>query len=230
MRPRWIALATSLLALAAGGGAASTGANAAPRACGTSGYAYAGVAATSRAYGVAARLTTLTAPSVRSGHVAGWVGVGGAGAGPSGSDEWIQAGFSAFPGSSASSLYYEVARPNQAPVYHELAANLEPGTSKKVAVVEVAGRPGWWQIRVDGRPMTAPVELPGSHGAWRPVATGETWGGGAFVCNGFRYRFDALAVATQPGRAWLPLRRVSTFQDHGYRVTRSNNAYVAAGG
>src|SRR5712691_5462127 len=127
-----------LVAGAAPSSAASTAS------CGSSGYAYAGVGSNARAYGLAAKLTTLSAPQVRSGHVAAWVGFGGPGQGPNGSDEWIQVGYSGFPGSSTSSLYYEVARPNQAPVYQEVESALAPGTTRKVAVVELAQRHSWW--------------------------------------------------------------------------------------
>ena len=200
-------------------------------ACGSSGYAYAGVGSTSRAFGISTRLTAATTPQVLSGHVAGWVGVGGPGAGPNGTDEWIQVGFSAFPGSSFSSLYYEVAQPHQAPLYNEVATGLPPGSTSKVAVVELAGRTGWWRVWVDDRAVSDPVHLPGSHGAWRPIATAETWGAGSFVCNRFRYGFGALFVATRAGGSWLPLRHPYTFEDHGYRITRSlTNTYIATSG
>jgi hypothetical protein len=196
--------------------------------CGSSGYAYAGVAATDRAYGVAAAITTLSPLDVLAGHVAGWVGVGGPGAGPHGTNEWLQVGFSGFPGSSMSSLYYEVARPNQAPIYQELASDLSPGTTKKVAVSEIRYRPNWWRVSVDDQPVGSPVYLPASHGAWRPMATAETWGAGTFVCNRFRYKFGAVSIATRVGGAWLPLRRLYTFHDHGYRITRAGTySYVA---
>src|SRR2546423_7161280 len=109
-------------------------------ACGSSGYAYAGLGSSARAYGVATNLQTVAVPEVLSGHVAGWVGVGGPGAGPNGTDEWLQVGFSAFPGSSTSSLYYEVAQPHQAPRYHEVAAGIPAGSIHKVAVVETRSR------------------------------------------------------------------------------------------
>jgi len=198
-------------------------------ACGTSGYAYAGVGSSSRAFGIATHLKTATTPEVLNGHVAGWVGVGGPGAGPNGSDEWVQVGFSAFPGSSFSSLYYEVAQPNQAPRYYEVASALPPGTSNKVAVLELAGRSGWWQVWVDDRAVGAPVHLPGSHGAWRPLATTETWGAGAPVCNRFRYQFASVSIATRPGGGWQPLRNHYTFQDHGYRIKRIAKATFVAG-
>jgi hypothetical protein len=197
--------------------------------CGSSGYAYAGLGSSSRAYGVATHLRAVATPEVRSGHVAGWVGVGGPGSGPNGTDEWIQVGFSAFPGSSASSLYYEVARPNATPLYHEIAAGLPVGTTRKVAVLELAGRRGWWRVLVDDHAVGEPVFLPDSHGAWKPLATTETWGAGSFVCNRFSYRFGSVAVATRPGGGWQRLSRHFTFQDHGYRVRRLTAATFLAG-
>jgi hypothetical protein len=198
-------------------------------ACGSSGYAYAGLGSSSRAFGISTRLQAVTAPQVFNGHVAGWVGVGGPGLGPSGTDEWIQVGFSGFPGTSFSSLYYEVAQPNQAPSYHEIASAVAPGASTKVAVVELAGRRSWWQVWVDDSAVGSPVYLPGSHGAWRPLATTETWGAGSPVCNRFRYRFGSVSIATRPGGAWHPLRSHYTFQDHGYRIRRTGDASFVAG-
>ena len=198
-------------------------------ACGSSGYAYAGVGASSRAFGISTRLQAATAPQVLNGHVAGWVGVGGPGAGPNGTDEWLQVGFSAFPGSAFSSLYYEVAQPHQAPRYVELEGGLPPGTTTKVAVVELSGRRGWWRVWVDDSPVGEAVYLPGSHGAWRPLATSETWGAGASVCNRFRYRFASVSVATRPGGGWQLLRDDYTFQNHGYRIRRLARATFVAG-
>lgn len=197
--------------------------------CGSSGYAYAGLGSSSRAYGVAAYLKAAATPEVLSGHVAGWVGVGGPGSGPNGTDEWIQVGLSALPGSSASSLYYEVARPNATPLYHEIASGLPVGTTRKIAVLELAGRRSWWRVFVDDRAVGEPVFLPGSHGAWKPLATTETWGAGSFVCNRFSYRFGSVAVATRPGGGWQRLSRHFTFQDHGYRVRRLTAATFLAG-
>jgi hypothetical protein len=50
-------------------------------ACGPSGYAYAGLQPAQVGYGISAVLTSLAAPAVESGHVAGWIGVGGPGQG-----------------------------------------------------------------------------------------------------------------------------------------------------
>jgi hypothetical protein len=198
-------------------------------ACGSSGYAYAGLGASQRAYGVAAWLQAVAAPDVLSGHVAGWVGVGGPGAGPNGSDEWLQVGFSAFPGASTSSLYYEVAQPHQAPQYHEVALGVPAGSIHKVAVVETRSQRSWWRVFVDDRAVGEPVYLPGSHGAWRPMATTETWGAGSFVCNRFSYRFGSVSVATRPGGGWQRLRSHYTFQNHGYHIRKLGAATFLAG-
>ena len=72
-------------------------------------YSYAGITAPDRANGISAALTAVSVPNVVEGHVAGWIGVGGPGLGPGGSDEWIQIGLSAFP-ESGSIMYYEVDR------------------------------------------------------------------------------------------------------------------------
>ncbi len=48
--------------------------------------------------GISASLSSLGTPVVESGHVAGWVGVGGPGQGPGGANEWIQVGLNSLPG------------------------------------------------------------------------------------------------------------------------------------
>ena len=198
-------------------------------ACGSSGYAYAGLGASHRAYGIATWLQASPAPQVLSGHVAGWVGVGGPGAGPNGTDEWLQVGFSGFPGSSTSSLYYEIAQPRQAPQYHEIAAGVPSASVHKVAVMELRNQRSWWSVVVDDRAVGVPVYLPGSHGAWRPLATTETWGAGSFVCNRFSYRFGSVSLATRPGGGWQRLRSHYTFQNHGYRIKSLGAANFLAG-
>ena len=145
-------------------------------------------------------------PTVANGHVAGWVGVGGPGEGPNGKDEWIQVGFSGFAGSPNSDLYYEVTRAGSAPQYVEVAHSLPPGTSRRVAVLEVAGQPNAWRVWVDGAAVSKAIYLPQSHGAWRGIATAESWTStGAATCNAFGYRFDDIKVAQQAGGSWQSL-------------------------
>jgi hypothetical protein len=189
-------------------------------ACGTSAYAYAGVQGLENVAGISTRLEVVSAPSVLSGHVAAWVGVGGPGAAVDGRDEWIQVGFSGFPGTSMTSLYYEVVRPGEQPRYVLVESGLIPGTSRQITLAEVSGRPNWWRVKVDGRAVSEPILLPGSDRQWQPMVTGESWGGNAAVCNGFRYRFDGVRTTARTGAAWRSLTQAHSFQDVGYRVER----------
>jgi hypothetical protein len=189
-------------------------------ACGSSAYAYAGVQGLDSTAGISARLQVVSPPSVFSGHVAAWVGAGGPGAAADGRDEWIQAGFSGFPGTSVTSLYYEVVRPGEQPRYTLVDSDLLVGTARQITVAEIAGRPNWWRVKVDGRPVSEPILLPGSDRRWQPMATGESWGAGAGVCNGFRYRFDGVRTTARAGAGWQALTDTYNFQDDGYRVER----------
>ncbi len=187
-------------------------------ACGSSGYTYAGVFGANRVAGIGATLTALSEPEVLGGHVAAWVGVGGVGQGPNGTDEWIQVGYSAFPGTGSGSLYYEVARRGAEPEYYEVETGIFPGITRRVMVAEMRGRPGYWRVWVDGEPVTAPIWLPGSHRAWLPVATAESWGGGTVVCNSYSYSFNRVRIVHEAGAGWLRLASGTSFQDEGYRV------------
>jgi hypothetical protein len=200
--------------------AVALAAPAAHAACGSSAYAYAGVQGLQATAGISAKLQVVSAPSVLDGHVAAWVGLGGPGAASDGRDEWIQAGFSGFPGTSMTSLYYEVVRPGEEARYTLVESDLLPGTTRQITVAEIAGRPNWWRVKVDGRPVSDPILLPGSDRRWQPMATGESWGAGSGVCNGFRYRFDGVRTSARAGSSWQALTQTYTFQDAGYRVER----------
>jgi hypothetical protein len=190
------------------------------------GYTYAGRLSATRAHGVRATLTALAKPEVSAGHVAAWVGVGGAGLGPRGTDQWLQVGLSAFHG-TGSNLYYEVTAGGRAPRYHELDASVAPGERIRVAVLETANRRGWWRIWVNGKPRSKPIHLPGSSGRFHPIATAETWDGGTRVCNRFHYRFDGLGVAGARGGSWHRFVQAHRFQDRGYRVLAARTSFVA---
>jgi hypothetical protein len=201
-----VARPRSRFAIAALAAAAALGAAPAALACTSSGYTYAGLASSSKTHGVGARLTAIGGARVANGHVAGWVGVGGPGEGPNGTDEWIQVGLSGFQGSPNSDLYYEVTRAGSAPQYFEVEHDLAPGTTRQLAVLEVGGRPNAWRVWVDGKPVSEAIYLPGSHGAWRGIATAESWTTSKkAACNGFGYRFDHVEVAEQAGGAWRTL-------------------------
>jgi hypothetical protein len=200
---------------------------AASAACGLSGYSYAGFEHARTARGIRASLVAIARPDVESGHVAAWVGVGGPGLGAGGSDAWIQVGLDAFRG-TGSKLYFEVNQPSAGLRYTELADGIAEGARYQVAVLEIAGRAGWWRVWVNGDPASAPLYLPGSSGRWRPVATAETWDGGRPACNRFAYRFEDLAVATRPGGSWTHFVAGGRFEDPGYRLLlQAANTFVA---
>src|SRR5581483_998881 len=178
-------------------------------------------------YGVAATITPLRVPAVVRGHVAAWAGVGGYGLGPGGSDEWLQVGISKL-GSRAPALYYELTLPHREPRYVLLRRRVLLDRSYRVALLESSRRPGWWSVWVDGRRSTGPIHLPGSHGAWAPVATAESWNGGAPSCNAFAFRFSNVVAVARPGGGWTPLAgRVLAYP--GYRVVQSRGALLALG-
>jgi hypothetical protein len=199
--------------------------------CGKNGYSYAGISAPSTAFGIAATVTPLAGFNVRAGHVAGWVGVGGPGLGPNGSDEWLQVGLSGFPGTIGNDAYYELTLPTRAPTYHRIAAHMPTGSPARFAVLEMRGRPSWWRVWFNGSPVTKPILLPGSHGMWAPIATAESWDGGTHgQCNDFLYRFQEVSVAYAPGGRWQQLRVASEITSASTRVRRSSAAFWAAEG
>ena len=221
-------LATTAVAAVALGGAARA------LACGNStGYSYAGLGAAGHAYGISATITPLDAFDVLNGHVAGWVGVGGPGQGPSGTNEWLQVGFSGFPGISGSDIYYEVAEPNRFPTYHQVADALPVGTVAKVTVLEMHNRPDFWRVWLNHKPVSPPIRLPGSHLAWSPIATAESWDGGTGgTCNTFLYRFRHVSIASASGGGWHPMNDAYPITSATTRIqhNRGSAAFFAAEG
>jgi hypothetical protein len=197
--------------------------------CGPRGYAYAGLALRQAQFGIGASLTAIAPPVVQSGHVAGWVGVGGPGQGPNGSDEWLQVGLNtSSPGSRRNELYYELARPSGVVGYHAVDADVRLGEQLRVAVLETIGRPGVWRVWVDGRPVSPPIFLPESHLALTPMAMTESWDGGAPACNRFEYRFRNVVVAGAAGGGWRPAHGADVLEDPGYRVVRRTTEFLAS--
>ncbi len=209
---------------AEGGSAIATG-------CGVQSYSYAGMQADSKAHGVEATLATTTPPAVTDGHVGGWVGLGGTAGGPGGAAEWIQTGLAAFPSDGTSQIYYEVTVAGSEPRYIEVAANVRAGQAHKFAVLEMAKRPSWWRVWIDGNAVSPPIHLPGSDGRWYPQAIAENWNGGAGACNDYSYRFSNVSLAQTNGGKWRPLTESSVVQDSGYRVrsiSRAPRSFIAA--
>src|SRR5437899_7559994 len=125
-KPLRLLLVSAAVACAAFGGAAHAlaGGN-------SEGYSYAGMRVPSNAYGISARIGQLNGFDILSGHVAGWVGVGGRGQGPHGSNEWLRVGSAAFPGITGSDIYYEVALPGTYLSYHEVSTGVAVGAYTK---------------------------------------------------------------------------------------------------
>ena len=199
------------------------------RACasagGEDGYAYAWHQATYRGHGVRATIALTGAPGVESGHVAGWVGVGGPGQGPNGEDAWIQAGIASMP-EMEPFLYTEITRPGREPEFLMIEQGVAPGRSHRLAVLEMSGRLGWWRVWVDGHPVTQPVRLRGSSGRWAPIATAESWNCGEASCNSFAFRFERVSVSYGGGGSWRPFVSGHRFRDGSYQLREDRKSVV----
>ena len=225
--PTRLAWAFTLVGIscAVGAGVARAGA-AAPRSC-WSGYSYAGVQSPGSAYGVSAAIEMLGTPTVRSGHVAAWVGVGGAGLGPGGADEWLQAGIARDEGGT-DRLYYEVKRPGDAAATYVQLRAVAPREKHMVAVLERRSQQNAWRVWIDGAAVSPTLTLPGSHGRFQPVATAESWDGGQSVCNGYAFDFSALAVASEAGGGWQPFELANVLRDPAYTLALRRTGFTAS--
>jgi hypothetical protein len=209
--------------------ATTSAADARARLCGSQGYSYAGISAIQSRSGISAAITALNAPHVSAGHVAAWVGVGGYGLGPGESNEWLQAGISAAPGQPVS-LYYELAQPHKAPVYHLIPITVSVGKTYDVAVLESRHHPNWWRVWVNGARASARFFLPASRDNWKPVATSENYDGGVGACNTFAFKFGQLRATVTDHRGWTPVDG-SVLSAPGYTVQgRTLAGFVARGG
>jgi hypothetical protein len=216
-------LATVCAALA---GVTTSAAKAAPVSC-WEGYSYNGVQSPTRGYGISATLTLANASVVGNGHVAAWVGVGGLGMGPNGTDEWVQAGI-AHDAGRLDVLYYEYKRPGDADATYVRLKVVTAGEKHSIVVSERLARKNYWTVIVDGVPVHPDVFLPGSHGAFQPVATAENWDGGiAGSCNAYSYGFSNLKVRSQSGGAWKPFDLSRVLRDPAYRMTLRPSGFSA---
>jgi len=197
------------------------------------GYSYAGHQSASRGHGVRATITLTREPNVAAGHVAGWVGVGGPGQGTDDGDAWIQAGIASLRG-LGTVLYAEITHEGRERELVLLDGSVTVGRAYRVAVLEVAGREGWWQIWVDGEPVTERIRMPGSSGRWAPIVTAESWNGGTATCNAFAFRFDHVSISRGGHGAWGPFVSGRRFLDGTYTLrdlsgsTAQAAAFVAA--
>lgn len=223
---RRAAILLSLIAALAAAPASSAARSARSAGCGLAGYSYAGLGGTKIASAVTADIGYVETPTVVAGHVAAWIGLGGYGAGKNGASAWLQAGIITKAGSEPS-LYYEVTRPGYKPDLVVLGP-ARKGQAYRFMVRE-GSRPGWWSVLVDGRLVTVPISLPGSHNSWEATATAESWDDGQSVCNRFQFKFGSLSVR-QPGAGWGGFADSFALEAPGYRViTRTASSFRAVG-
>jgi hypothetical protein len=193
-----------------------------------SGYSYDGVQSPTRAYGVGATITLQRPSQVTDGHVAAWIGVGGAGMGPGGSDEWIQAGI-AHEADGTDALYYEYKRPGDAQATLVQLQDAYPGVPYSLFVYERAAQRDAWRVMLNGVKVSDPIVLPGSHGAFQPVATAENWDGGVTgACNGYAFDFSSLAIRTDWGGAWQPFDTSRALHDPAYELALRPSGFTAS--
>jgi hypothetical protein len=197
-------------------------------ACHAATYSYAGLGSRHAARGLAATIVPTAAPGVRDGHVAGWVGVGGYGVGPGETDEWLQTGIIALPNNPAS-IYYEVTRPGRQSVRTTVRERVAVGERHRFAVLELAQRPNWWRVWLDGRPVSAPILLPRSHGRLTAQMMGESYAGlSEGTCNAYSFAFQRVSFAETHASSWSVPRLFELFQDPYYLLEcRSATSFVA---
>jgi hypothetical protein len=126
---------------------------------------------------------------------------------------------------TGSQVYVEITQPGQQTRYLTVASGILPGTSYRLAVAALPGKPDVWHVLVDGKAVTGAIYLPGSS-AFRPMAMSESWNGGEPVCNGFAYSFNGLRIAE--GGGWKPLSDTSALTDPGYKIiNQTNDSFTA---
>lgn len=225
MSPRFVAaLAAAVLACTAfAAWAAVPSAARGETSCAAQGYTYAGLAQNESAHGVSATLTAVSAPRVAGGHVAAWVGVGGRGAGPAGTNTWLQAGLAAYP-RTGSRLYYELMLPGGRR-YVELERGVRPGTRFTVSVLEVA--PGTWQVAVDGQAASPAFALPLSSSGLPAIVTAESWATASQACNQYAFGFAGATYLGGDGN-WHSFARPQIIVSSSTRITRrSPTGFIA---
>ncbi len=111
------------------------------------------------------------------------------------------------------------ARQGERPQFIPIEEGVASARSHDLAVLEMAGRPGWWRVWVDGQAVTEPVRMRGSSGRWAPIATAESWNAGTAACNSFAFRFERVSVSYGGGGSWRPFVPAHRFLD-GTNVVR----------
>jgi hypothetical protein len=191
------------------------------------GYSYDGVQSPTHGFGVAAGLTMSRHSAVTVGHVAAWIGVGGAGMGPGGSNEWVQTGIAHDQG-GGDVLYYEFKRPGDAHATYATLGDAVPGRTYSLVVYERASHRDSWRVKIDGKVVSDDIVLPGSHGRFQPVATAENWDGGvAGSCNEYAFGFSSLSIRSAFGGGWSPFDLSRVLRDPAYLISLRPSGFSA---
>jgi hypothetical protein len=188
--------------------------------CGKPGYSYAGVVTPTPVHGIRAWVSAPLDPQVQSGDVSGWIGVGRTSA--RGKRGVLRVGLLASPG-SPSQLYYEI-RLRTGAWKRFLGPTVAAGERHKVSLLELAHRPTFWRVWIDGRALTRPIHLTLARQGKYALATAESWDGGTPTCNRLDYFFGTVAVR---GLRWHPLGSRQVIQDPGYSVLRQTLGFAA---
>jgi hypothetical protein len=218
------ALAVAVLVCAAvGAWAAGPSSAREETSCASHGYTYTGLAQTDAVHGVTATVTAVSAPRVAGGHVAAWVGVGGRGLAPGGTNAWLQAGLASYRG-GGSRLYYELMLP-EGRRYVELARGVPPGTRFTVSVLEMA--PGTWHVVVNGRDVSPTFALPVSSSGLPAIVTAESWATTTQACNEYAFGFAGAQFIGADGM-WHPFSKPQIIVSSSTQITRrSETGFLA---
>ena len=147
--------------------------------------------------------------------MAAWVGVGGRGEAPGGTNAWLQAGLATYRG-GGSRLYYELMLPGGRR-YVELARGVRPGTRFTVSVLEVAA--GTWQVAVDGQAVSPAFALPLSSSGLPAIVTAESWATASQACNRYAFGFAGPTYLGADGD-WHSFARPQIIVSSSTRITR----------
>src|SRR5436190_1287411 len=102
------------------------------------------------------------------------------------------------------------------------------GVAASLSMLELPMAPDTWVV-ISPAGIAGPFFLPGSDGAWAPVATAESWAAGGSQCNRSAYRFGGVELAGTHG-SWHRLRHASKLQDPGWRLRRESSSTFRASG
>ena len=106
---------------------------------------------------------------------------------------------------------------------------VDPGQTHTFVVYERAAQRDSWSVIVDGVKISPPVNLPGSHGLFQPVATAENWDGGvAGTCNQYGFAFSNLAVRSDYKGAWQAFDLSRVLRDPAYQLSLRPSGFTAS--